>query len=63
MEKWLTCKEIAKILGYSDRNARRIAEEKLESGEWEFRFRKEPNHYTREYRRKRETLVKRRVKK
>jgi len=49
---WKTARELAKELGYSDRQMRDICRSMVEKGVWEFRLRKEPHHRTREYRRK-----------
>lgn len=49
---WQTIKEIAKEMGMSESTALRLANKMVEQGEWEYRFRKEPNHYPKEYRRK-----------
>jgi hypothetical protein len=49
---WQTVKEIALQSAISERSAFRLADKMMRLGEWEYRFRKESNHWTREYRRK-----------
>lgn len=48
---WQTIKEISEETGISERSVFRLADKMVRQGEWEFRLRKLPRHWAKEYRR------------
>lgn len=48
-EEWLTIQELCDRLCYSNRHMRRIADDYVKKGIWEFRYRPNTNPIAREY--------------